>query len=50
MDLVDKDLGLRVPNLRFGCLLVTKLLLIVGLIPICNVISGEWLSCFPERL
>ena len=26
-----------------------KLLLILGLIPICNVISGEWLSCFAER-
>ena len=22
----------------------------LGLIPICNVISGEWLSCFSESL
>ena len=21
----------------------------LGLIPMCNVNSGEWLSCFPER-
>ena len=25
-----------------------KLLLILELIPICNVISGEWPSCYPE--
>ena len=25
------------------------MLLILQFIPICNVISGEWLSCYPER-
>ena len=26
-----------------------KLLLILGLITICNVDPGEWFSCYPER-
>ena len=48
--LLDKILNILENKIELIHMLTSyELLQTLGLIPICKVNSGEWLSCYPER-